>query len=224
MKESDALGGATGEKVQSVVRGTELADLALFYDPGVMLATAPALPNSGALAHAKTLAKGLLRHSTVKVATPEGEPDVGALADLALAGDEYALAWVSYVKEVTSLFASLLGAHVVGVRQIVSDGPHCPRFHVDQVPARGVLNVIGASTEWLDEPDIDRSKLGHAGGPDDQTSGLVRRWDHLQRVSCGELAVFKGTAWPDARERAVVHRSPPPDGERRLLLTLDWLE
>ena len=25
----------------------------------------------------------------------------------------------------------------------------------------------------------------------------------------GELAVFKGTAWPGAAERAIVHRSPP---------------
>ena len=40
----------------------------------------------------------------------------------------------------------------------------------------------------------------------------------------GTLAVFKGTTWPGAADRAVVHRSPPPNGSRRVVLTLDWLE
>ena len=128
-----------------------------------------------------------------------------------------------YVEEVTEVFAQLLGAHAVGVRQIVSDGPHCPCFHVDRVPARGVLNILGACTEWLRDADVDRSRLRRAGGPEDATSGLVREGGILDRSEPRTLAVFKGTTWPGAEERAVVHRSPPPDGERRLLMTLDWL-
>ena len=71
---------------------------------------------------------------------------------------------------------------------------------------------------------VDRSRLGHAGGPDDGASGLVRCWDRLDRAETGSLTVFKGTAWPGAADRAVVHRSPPKDGQRRVLLTLDWLD
>ena len=214
----------TPEVPESILRGTELADLAMLYDPDVMLVTAPTLPGPAARRHAEALAQAKLGHSTLEVSTPEGTPSPGALRRLAVGDGEGAGAWVTYLEEVTSLFAHLLGARVVGVRQIVSEGPHCPRFHVDRVPARGVLNVVGACTEWLDEPDVDRDRLGHAGGAEDLTSGLVLDWHGLERAEPGALAVFKGTAWPGAEDRAVVHRSPPPDGGRRLLLTLDWLE
>ena len=213
-----------GTGAEPVVRGTNLADLTRLYDPEVMLVTAPLPPGDAALAHAQAMAEAGPRSSQVQVATPDGEPTAGALDQLALADEPGARAWATYLEEVTAVFAELLGAHVVGVRQVVADGPHCPRFHVDQVVARGVLNVLGARTEWLDDRDADRTRLGHAGGPDDATSGLVHRWDRLGRAGCGELAVFKGTAYPHASERAIVHRSPPSDGSPRVVLTLDWME
>ena len=208
----------------AVFRGSEPADLAMLYDPAVMLVTAPTLPSPGALRHAAALADAGVRQSKAEVSTPDGVPTAGALERLARRDGKYAQEWVAYIERVTGLFADLLDARVVGVRQVVSDGPHCPRFHVDQVPARGVLNVLGACTEWLDDADVDRSRLGHAGGADDATSGLRREGSVLGRAEHGRLAVFKGTTWPGAGESAVVHRSPPADGTRRLLLTLDWLE
>lgn len=210
--------------VQPVLRGTEFADLARLYDPDVLLVTVPTRPSAEAVLHAEALASAGLGHSTVEVKTPDGVATPGALDRLSAREAAHARVWASYLEDVTTLFAHLVGARTVGVRQVVADGPHCPRFHVDRVPMRGVLNVIGACTEWLEDADIDRSRLGHAGGRDDRTSGLVRRWDRLDRAEPGELAVFKGTEWPDADERAVVHRSPPPNGGRRLVLTLDWLE
>ena len=107
---------------------------------------------------------------------------------------------------------------------MVADRPHCPRFHVDRVAARGVLHVLGAPTEWLQEGAVDRARLGHAGGVDDASSGLVLDWGRLERAEPGTLAVFKGATWPGAEDRAVVHRSPPADGTRRVLVTLDWIE
>lgn len=222
--ESEVTEPAARGEADGIVRGAELVDLARLYDEQVMLVTVPTPPGPDALRHAEALAAGALGHSSVKVATPDGVPDAGALRELAAADEEHAQAWVSYLVQVTGLFAELLGADVVGVRQVVAEGPHCPRFHVDQVLARGVLNVTGACTEWIGEADLDRSRLGHAGGPDDRTSGLVLRWDQVERAEPGTLAVFKGTAWPGAAERAIVHRSPPTDGGRRVVLTLDWLE
>lgn len=207
-----------------IIRAAHLADLTRLYDPEVMLVTAPLPPGKAALDHAEAMARAGPRSSTVQVATPDGDPVAGTLDQLALAEVPSAPAWSAYLEEVTGVFAELLGAHVVGVRQVVADGPHCPRFHVDRVVARGVVNVLGARTEWLDDRDADRTRLGHAGGPDDATSGLVRRWDRLGRAECGELAVFKGTASPRASERAIVHRSPPSDGSPRVVLTLDWME
>ena len=215
---------SSSEVAPSVVRGIELIDLVRLYEPDVMLVVAPTSPSSGAMLHAHELAAAGPRQSQVEVSTPDEVPVPGVLDRLAAEGGEHADAWVAYLEEVTALFAHLVGARAVGVRQVVADGPHCPRFHVDRVPARGVLNVIGACTEWLDEADVDRSRLGHAGGGDDATSGLIRAGARIERAEAGTLAVFKGTAWPDAAERAVVHRSPPSDGTRRVVLTLDWLD
>lgn len=159
----------------------------------------------------------------VHVDTPEGAPAQGGLGGLEGQDGEHADAWLVYLEEVIGLFADLLEASRVGVRLIVSDAPHCPRFHVDQVPGRAVLTVLGAGTEWFEDTDIDRGRLGHAGGPDDAVSGLVGDWNQIQRAAPGTLAVFKGKAWPGAEERSIVHRSPPPDGNRRVLLTFDWL-
>lgn len=223
-QETQVAAEARENKLGTVAYGGEPVDLAALYDQSVMLVTAPTYPSEAALLHAAAIAEAGTDSSTVQVGTPHGVPDPGSLGELSLRDGEDASAWASYLEEVTGLFVSLMGASRVGVRQIVSDGPQCPRLHVDRVVARGVLNVLGACTEWLDDADVDRSFLGHAGGPDDSKSGLVRRWDRLGRAKPGMLAVFKGTAWPGAEERAVVHRSPPADGARRLLLTLDCLE
>ncbi len=210
--------------LDTVVQGTELTDLAEIYDPRVMLAMAPISPSPQVLEHARALAGAELCSSVVEVSTPGGVPTKGVFDRLAVDGGEQGQAWVAYVERVTACFALLFGAEVVGVRQVVSDGPHCPRFHVDRVLARGILNVVGACTEWLSEDGVDRSLLGHAGGTDDSRSGLVGDWDRLARIDSGTLAIFKGSAWPGAEEHAIVHRSPPANGNRRLLLTLDWLK
>ncbi|MEM9380518.1 MAG: DUF1826 domain-containing protein [Planctomycetota bacterium] len=223
MNESEAAQQHPAAARASVIHGAEVADLALLYEPGVMLVTVPVPLGPEARLHAESLLEGGLRHSTAEVSTPDGTPAAGGLDRLAEVEGEHAAAWVAYLEEVTGVFAYLVDAAAVGVRQVVADGPHCPRFHVDRVPARGVLNVLGACTEWVDDSDVDRSRLGHAAGPDDATSGLLRKGARLGRAERGTLAVFKGTTWPGAEEQAVVHRSPPADGQRRLMLTLDWL-
>ncbi|MEL6427608.1 MAG: DUF1826 domain-containing protein [Planctomycetota bacterium] len=218
----DPSSGSAG--VAAVVRGEELADLAELYEPEVMLVSVPFTPSPGAQRHAEAMIAARAERLSVTARVDEGAISPDALAELAPNGTPDARAWLDYVAEATLVFADLLGADLVGVRQVVADGPHCPRFHVDRVHVRGVLNVLGSCTEWVDEADLDRTRLGHAGGADDAVSGLVRRWDQLRRAESGSLTLFKGTAWPGAAEHAVVHRSPPADGTRRVLLTLDWME
>ena len=222
----DAVRAAPESEVRlgPVLRCEEISDLTLIYSPEVLLATASMPPGPEALAHAAALAEGGARTVTSQVACSNGDAELGALDSLVLREGEGAAAWAEYVGEVAGAFALLVGARVVGVRQVVADGPHCPRFHVDRVAVRGVLTVLGPGTEWLADTELDRSRLGHAGGDDDATSGLVKRWDRVERAESGSLAVFKGTAWPGIEDRAVVHRSPPADGARRVVLTLDWLD
>tara|TARA_R110000782_G_scaffold50302_3_gene109162 strand:- start:127 stop:561 length:435 start_codon:yes stop_codon:yes gene_type:complete len=45
-----------------------------------------------------------------------------------------------------------------------------------------------------------------------------------QSLQAGQVALLKGERWQGNEGRGLVHRSPPlVAGERRLLLTLDWL-
>ena len=206
---------------------SEIVGLSQIYEPEIQLVWAPVEPSDGALRYARRLAEAGLLRANVEVDTPDGSPGAGALDRLLESGDatgDDAGAWLGHLAALTEVFASLLGARCVGVRLVVSDGPHCPRFHVDRVVARGVATVLGAGTEWLEEEALDRTRLGHAGGPDDGTSGVVRDWGRIRRAEPGWLGVFKGTAWPGAEERAVVHRSPPAGAGRRVVVTLDWLE
>jgi hypothetical protein len=48
--------------------------------------------------------------------------------------------------------------------------------------------------------------------------------DNIQRLQAGEVAILKGEKWLGNEGAGLVHRSPmTAPGERRLLLSLDWL-
>lgn len=90
----------------------------------------------------------------------------------------------------------------------------CPRFHVDHVPLRLLTTYAGAGSEWLEEGRLDRARLQVEHAP----------VDNIRRLSAGEVAVLKGEKWLGNEGRGLIHRSPlTPAGERRLLLSLDWL-
>ena len=93
----------------------------------------------------------------------------------------------------------------------------CPRFHVDHVPVRLITSYAGVGSDWLEEGAMPRSKLGQPGA-EPQDEALIRRLD------TGHVALAKGEKWHGNEGRGLIHRSPqPPAGQRRLLLTLDWL-
>lgn len=123
----------------------------------------------------------------------------------------------SFVADVAWLVAAytcLLGARRIGLRLRVLEGAMCPRFHVDKVPLRLLTTYIGAGSEWLKEEAIDRGQL-HTAQP---------AVDNIQRLQAGEVAILKGEKWLGNEGAGLVHRSPmTAPGERRLLLSLDWL-
>lgn len=78
----------------------------------------------------------------------------------------------------------------------------CPRFHVDHVPARLICTYAGPGSEWLTAPDAVQ----------------------VEQLSTGYVAVLKGERWLGNEGHGLVHRSPAvPAGQRRLMLTLDWM-
>lgn len=111
-------------------------------------------------------------------------------------------------------YACLLGAKSVGVRLRALERAMCPRFHVDHVPLRLITTYAGPASEWLEEGVVDRRRLAQ----DEVDSADIRQ------LGCGDVALFKGEKWLGNEGAGVVHRSPTlVNGERRLILTLDWL-
>lgn len=146
----------------------------------------------------------------------DAEPDLAGLAAglRDLQGFE---GFVSDLKWLISAFACLLGARRIGVRLRVLDKAMCPRFHVDQVPVRLITTYAGIGSQWLEEGAMDPLQLGQA---DAEPQGAAS----IRQLNSGDVALLKGEKWHGNEGFGLIHRSPQPaPGERRLLLTLDWL-
>lgn len=93
----------------------------------------------------------------------------------------------------------------------------CPRFHVDHVPVRLITTYSGIGSQWLREGVMDRRQLGKPEAEPLQDS-------LIEQISSGDVALFKGEKWHGNEGFGLIHRSPQAaPGERRLILTLDWL-
>ncbi|CTQ59654.1 DUF1826 domain-containing protein [Roseibium album] len=102
------------------------------------------------------------------------------------------------------LVAKTLKTRQVGIRLDVSDEIMCPKFHVDNVPARLLCTYRGTGTQYVPEGwDADPERIG--------------------QVARGAVALFRGGAWPGAERTGLLHRSPAPDigAGPRLLLVID---
>lgn len=147
------------------------------------------------------------------------EPDAnGEVETLALATAYRDIAghagFVADVAWLVRAFSSLVEARRIGLRLRILDKAMCPRFHVDHVPLRLITTYAGAGSEWLPEHAIPRHRLGD---PTVAPQGI-------ERLLAGEVALFKGERWEGNEGAGIIHRSPQAaPGERRLILTLDWL-
>lgn len=114
-------------------------------------------------------------------------------------------------------FACLFDAKRIGLRLRILDKAMCPRFHVDHVPVRLISSYAGVGSEWLAEGAMARRRLGD---PTAEPSDPAQ----IERAKAGHVLLAKGEKWLGNEGAGLIHRSPqPPAGERRLLLTLDWL-
>jgi len=126
---------------------------------------------------------------------------------------------------IVDMFCCLFDVEEVGLRLTTLDSAMCPKFHVDQIPCRLVTTYAGIATQWLDNSEINRSKLGRASiGVADHLSGLYNSDSALQQLQAGDVALLKGSGWQGNEKMGLVHRSPAlMANERRLLLTLDLI-
>ncbi|ROL67519.1 DUF1826 domain-containing protein [Pseudomonas vranovensis] len=134
---------------------------------------------------------------------------LGGYADL-----EGHVAFVTDVAWLVAAYACLLDARRVGLRLQALANAMCPRFHVDHVPLRLLSTYAGPGSEWLEEGAIDRTQLAR----EQPHSNAIRQ------LAEGEVALLKGEKWLGNQGGGLVHRSPAlANGERRLILSLDWM-
>ncbi|MHC8369382.1 DUF1826 domain-containing protein [Pseudomonas sp. MDT1-85] len=163
-----------------------------------------------------SLNEPLAESLSLEMPNDDAEPNLHGLASgfSDLEGYEGFIADVSWL---VSAFACLLGARRIGLRLRVLDTAMCPRFHVDHVPVRLITTYAGIGSQWLKEGAMDRRQLGKPD-PEPQDDSLI------QQITSGEVALLKGEKWHGNEGFGLIHRSPQPaPGERRLILTLDWL-
>ena len=167
---------------------------------------------SALLAQGESLAESMV----LELADPEAEPNLSGLVD-AYSDLPGQTAFLQDVSWLVSAFACLFDAKSIGLRLRILDKAMCPRFHVDHVPVRLITSYAGVGSEWLAEGVMARRRLGEpAAEPSDPSL--------IQRAEAGHVLLAKGEKWIGNEGGGLIHRSPqPPAGERRLLLTLDWL-
>lgn len=128
-------------------------------------------------------------------------------------------AFLGDVAQLVSAFACLFDVRLVGLRLRTLETGMCPRWHVDRVPVRLITSYAGPGSQWLEEGQLPRRYLGVPAV--DQHAEAARPCS----LQAGDVALLKGERWQGNEGRGVIHRSPPlQQGERRLLLTLDWLD
>jgi hypothetical protein len=152
----------------------------------------------------------------LELASDDAEPNLQGLASgfSDLQGYEGFIADVSWL---VSAFACLFGAKRIGLRLRVLDKAMCPRFHVDHVPVRLITTYSGIGSQWLREGVMDRRQLGKPEAEPVQDS-------LIEQIASGDVALLKGEKWHGNEGFGLIHRSPQlASGERRLILTLDWL-
>jgi hypothetical protein len=152
----------------------------------------------------------------LELASPESAPNLSGLVDSYRDLPDQA-AFLQDVSWLVSAFACLFDVKRIGLRLRILDQAMCPRFHVDHVPMRLITSYAGVGSEWLHEGVMARRRLGDpAAEPSDDVL--------IERTQAGHVLLAKGEKWIGNEGGGLIHRSPqPPAGERRLLLTLDWL-
>ena len=124
----------------------------------------------------------------------------------------------------TEMFCCLFDLRACGLRMNALRSEMCPKFHIDHVPCRLICTYNGPATEWLPHEAVDRRKLGKGSqGLSDADSGLYTSPTDICQLNAGDVALLKGEQWSGNEGAGLVHRSPyVPEGETRLLLTLDF--
>lgn len=136
---------------------------------------------------------------------------------------ESAHAFYQSIVDVVRAFQKVVQSDEIGLRIESVDSDNCSNFHVDLVPLRLVMTLLGPGTQWLANESVDRLALRER-----RFGEICRKGAKVEQVSAGEVLLMKGEGYSTLEgERNVgkgfVHRSPPKSSfkEPRLLLRID---
>ncbi len=178
--------------------------------------------SSEVISCAEKLIKQQPRLKTVIAVSPENCYE--KLSDtLGVSEKEHALC--QHVSLLVDMFCTLFNLKSAGLRLMALDRPMCPKFHVDKIPCRLVTTYLGTATQWLNNDEVDRTKLGAGSlGLADEISGLFNNNNAIEQFSAGDVGLLKGEGWFENNNAGLIHRSPQLEvNESRLLLTLDYI-
>ncbi len=197
----------------AAVISDERADLERIREPGVLLAVYRRAVDPIVQQFVDgVLSSQALRRTAV---------DLGGLLD-GLLGEPGGEAFREDLNWQVDLFRRLTGCHRVRLKLEGFAGSLCERFHIDRVPLRLVCSYAGPGTEWVEDRDVNRAKLGPgSGGLPDEESGLLRDGCRVRRLDRFDVGLMKGSLWPESH--GLVHRSPRVGDAsiRRVLFKID---
>lgn len=137
-----------------------------------------------------------------------------------------ASAFYADIHQVLDMFCCLFDAKTLGLRFNTLEHAMCPRFHTDNVAIRLITTYYGVATEWLPHQVANRAALGTAFASQINTAGAITDHDNnIQKLSTGDVALFKGELWVGNEGRGIIHRSPAltADQPKRLVMTCDLI-
>ena len=212
------------------IEASSLTDLVRIFDPDVQLCFFPrqAPPELAAFIARRASDFGSGMRTLLR---PGSGFDLSALGNIARppsngrfeqeAGLDLLREDIAFLSE---LLGELLGCPEIAARIEVIERAMCPRFHVDHTGIRLLCTYRGPGTEWLDDADADRSKLGAGnGGLPDHESGIMKPDAVVHSIPEMSIALLKGDLWQGNAGRGAIHRSPAiatPEAPR-ILLAMD---
>ncbi len=213
---------ARKEHDTQAVHSQNPAVLADIYHEHVNLAVWQAQPACAIRDYAQSLCQGTRPLNLKIVGTTQ---EISQHLATSLPADQGRALLLDHLGQCCAMFSELFEAEALGLRLETLEHAMCPRFHVDNLPVRLITTLHGVATQWLPAHAVERRWLGRAGaGQADETSGLIRDGRAIQQLETGDVALMKGEGWEGNHGRGLVHRSPEPaPGDRRLVLTLDWI-
>jgi hypothetical protein len=126
------------------------------------------------------------------------------------------------ILQLAQVFQEVVHYQPIRIRLERVEDDACALFHTDSVRFRLLCTYRGPGTQWLVADELRYAELGMRDRSlEEANHAIIRNPAEIRQLEEGEVALFKGRAWP-GEESGWIHRSAPlAKSEVRLRLCLD---